>query len=65
MTIRAGLDLAITEFEVVVGMIKSMVSAECTVVVGTVIKPEMTDTIQVIIACTGITAYSADGEHQF
>lgn len=54
INITAGLDMSIGEFEEVGDVIKNFISDEATVVVGTVIDPEMTDELRVTVIVTGI-----------
>lgn len=54
VNITAGLDLSIGEFEEVGEVIKNFTSETATVVVGTVIDPEMTDELRVTIVVTGL-----------
>ncbi|MGC6404118.1 MAG: cell division protein FtsZ [Candidatus Comchoanobacterales bacterium] len=54
VNITAGSDMSIGEFEVVGDTIRSFTSEDATVVVGTVIDLEMTDTILVTVVVTGL-----------
>lgn len=54
VNITAGLDLSIGEFEEVGEVIKGFTSESATVVVGTVIDPEMTGELRVTIVVTGL-----------
>jgi cell division protein FtsZ len=54
VNITAGLDLSIGEFEEVGDVIKGFTSENATVVVGTVIDPELTDEIRVTVVVTGL-----------
>ena len=54
VNITAGLDMGIHEFEEVGSAIREFASDDATVVVGTVIDPEMTDEIRVTIVATGL-----------
>ena len=54
VNITAGLDMGIHEFEEVGSAIREFASDEATVVVGTVIDPDMTDEIRVTIVATGL-----------
>ncbi len=54
VNITAGLDLSIGEFEEVGEAIKRFTSENATVVVGTVIDPEMRDEIKVTVVVTGL-----------
>src|SRR5882672_9743955 len=54
VNVTAGLDLAIGEFEEVGRIVKEFASENATVVVGTVIDPEMTSEIRVTVVATGL-----------
>ena len=54
MNVTAGFDLSIGEFEEVGTAIKEFASDDATVVVGTVIEPEMSDELRVTVVATGI-----------
>jgi cell division protein FtsZ len=54
VNITAGLDMTIQEFEDVGNTIKEFASEDATVVVGTVIDPEMTDELRVTVVATGL-----------
>lgn len=54
VNITAGLDLSIGEFEEVGEVIKGFTSESATVVVGTVIDPNMTNELRVTIVVTGL-----------
>ncbi|PID49605.1 MAG: cell division protein FtsZ [Proteobacteria bacterium] len=54
VNITAGLDMGIHEFEEVGEVIRQFASDEATVVVGTVIDPEMSDEIRVTLVATGL-----------
>ncbi len=56
VNITAGLDMSIGEFEAVGDSIKSFASENATVVIGTVIDPEMTDELRVTVVVTGLGA---------
>lgn len=58
VNITAGLDMSIGEFEEVGDVVKEFISDDATVVVGTVIDPEMTDEMIVTVIVTGL------GDHQ-
>ncbi len=59
VNITAGLDMAIGEFEEVGNTIKAFASENATVVVGTVIDPELTDELRVTVVATGLGNASA------
>jgi cell division protein FtsZ len=54
VNITAGMDMSIGEFEAVGEVVKSFTSENATVVVGTVIDPEMTDELRVTVVVTGL-----------
>ena len=54
VNITAGLDMSIGEFEEVGNTIKEFASEDATVVVGTVIDPDMTDELRVTVVATGL-----------
>ncbi len=54
VNITAGLDMGIHEFEEVGEVIRQFASDDATVVVGTVIDPEMSDEIRVTLVATGL-----------
>jgi cell division protein FtsZ len=54
VNITAGLDLSIGEFEEVGNTIKEFASENATVVVGTVIDPELSDELRVTVVATGL-----------
>ena len=56
VNVTAGQDLTIGEFEAVGDAVRTFTSDDATVVVGTVIDPEMTDSIKVTIVVTGLGA---------
>lgn len=54
VNITAGLDMSIGEFEEVGDVVKAFTSDDATVVVGTVIDPDMTDEMRVTVIVTGL-----------
>lgn len=56
VNITAGLDFAIDEYEIIGNAVKAFASENATVVVGTVIDPELEDEIRVTVVATGIGA---------
>jgi cell division protein FtsZ len=54
VNVTAGLDLAIGEFEEVGRIVKEFASEDATVVVGTVIDPEMSNELRVTVVATGL-----------
>ncbi|MBT8102667.1 MAG: cell division protein FtsZ [Gammaproteobacteria bacterium] len=63
VNVTAGMDLAIGEFQEVGNTVKEFASDNATVVVGTVIDPEMTDRIRVTVVATGL-GQQANAESQ-
>ncbi len=59
VNITAGLDLSIGEFEEVGNTIKEFACDEATVVVGTVIDPDMQDEMRVTVVATGLGEVAA------
>lgn len=54
VNITAGLDMGIGEFEEVGEVIKEFTAEDATVVVGTVVDPNMTDELRVTVVATGL-----------
>ena len=54
VNVTAGMDLSIGEFEEVGNTVKQFASDDATVVVGTVIEPEMQDELRVTVVATGL-----------
>jgi cell division protein FtsZ len=54
VNVTAGMDLSIGEFQEVGNVIKQFASDDATVVVGTVIDPEMANQIRVTVVATGL-----------
>lgn len=64
VNITAGLDMSIGEFEEVGDVVKEFISDDATVVVGTVIDPEMTQEMRVTVIVTGLgDARQRQGQH--
>jgi cell division protein FtsZ len=61
VNITAGLTLSIGEFEEVGEVIKEFTSEGANVVIGTVIDPNMDDTLRVTVVLTGLGRYSGSG----
>jgi cell division protein FtsZ len=61
VNVTAGMDLSIGEFQEVGDTVKQFASEDATVVVGTVIDPEMTQEIRVTVVATGL-GRNAEGE---
>lgn len=63
VNITAGLDMSIGEFEEVGDVIKEFISDDATVVVGTVIDPDMSDEMRVTVIVTGLGDSRPRGQH--
>ena len=67
VNVTAGMDLSIGEFQEVGNIVKQFASEDATVVVGTVIDPELTDVVRVTVVATGLgrpaTAARAPAPH--
>jgi cell division protein FtsZ len=61
VNITAGMDMSIGEFEEVGEVIKGFTSEDATVVVGTVIHPEMRDELRVTVVATGLGQQALGG----
>lgn len=61
VNITAGLDLSIGEFEEVGEVVKNITSDSATVVVGTVIDPELRDEVRVTVIVTGLGRKQGSG----
>lgn len=61
VNITAGVDMSIGEFEAVGDAIKSFTSDNATVVVGTVIDPDMSEELRVTLVVTGLGQSAAGG----
>jgi len=62
VNVTAGMDLAIGEFQEVGNTVKEFASDDATVVVGTVIDPDMTDRIRVTVVATGLGQHATASE---
>jgi cell division protein FtsZ len=62
VNVTAGMDLSIGEFQEVGATVKEFASDDATVVVGTVIDPDMTDQIRVTVVATGLGQASAKAD---
>ena len=60
VNITAGLDMGIHEFEEVGAAVREFAHDDATVVVGTVIDPEMSDEIRVTLVATGLDVQGAE-----
>jgi len=56
VNVTAGMDMSIDEFETVGNIVKAFASDNATVIVGTVIDPEMSEELRVTVVATGIGA---------
>ena len=63
VNITAGLDMSIGEFEEVGDVVKEFISDDATVVVGTVIDPDMTDEMRVTVIVTGLGSEEKHASH--
>ncbi len=61
VNITAGMDMSIGEFEQVGDAVKAFSSENATVVVGTVIDPEMSDELRVTVVVTGLGENNSGG----
>ena len=64
VNVTAGMDLSIGEFQEVGSTVKEFASDDATVVVGTVIDPDMTDRIRVTVVATGLGQQAARAAEQ-
>jgi cell division protein FtsZ len=62
VNVTAGMDLSIGEFQEVGATVKEFASNDATVVVGTVIDPDMTDRIRVTVVATGLGQAAANAD---
>jgi cell division protein FtsZ len=62
VNVTAGMDLSIGEFQEVGATVKEFASDDATVVVGTVIDPELTDRIRVTVVATGLGQQASNAE---
>ena len=62
VNVTAGPDLSIGEFQEVGNTVREFASEDATVVVGTVIDPEMTDRIRVTVVATGLGRIAANAD---
>jgi len=62
VNVTAGMDLSIGEFQNVGTTVKEFASDDATVVVGTVIDPDMTDRIRVTVVATGLGQAATQSE---
>ncbi len=64
VNVTAGMDLSIGEFQEVGNTVKEYASPDATVVIGTVIDPDMTDRIRVTVVATGLGQQAANADSQ-
>ena len=64
VNVTAGLDMSIGEFEEVGNTVKEFASNDATVVVGTVIDPDMHDELRVTVVATGLGMEALGGGEQ-
>jgi cell division protein FtsZ len=62
VNVTAGMDLSIGEFQEVGNTIKEFAADDATVVIGTVIDPDMKDSIRVTVVATGLGQRAAQSE---
>ena len=62
VNVTAGPDLSMGEFQEVGYTVKEYASEDATVVIGTVIDPDMTDQIRVTVVATGLGQHGANAE---
>jgi cell division protein FtsZ len=62
VNVTAGIDLSIGELQEVGNTVKEFASDDATVVVGTVIDPDMTDRIRVTVVATGLGKHATNAE---
>jgi cell division protein FtsZ len=61
VNVTAGMDMSIGEFQEVGNIVKEFASDDATVVVGTVIDPEMKDELRVTVVATGLNRTTQQG----
>jgi len=61
VNVTAGMDMSIGEFQEVGSIVKEFASDDATVVVGTVIDPEMQDELRVTVVATGLNRVAQQG----
>jgi len=64
VNVTAGMDLSIGEFQEVGNTVKEYASPDATVVIGTVIDPNMTDRIRVTVVATGLGQQATNSDSQ-
>src|SRR6187402_760112 len=63
VNVTAGMDMSIGEFQEVGTIVKEFASEDATVVVGTVIDPEMQDELRVTVVATGLNRVAMPQQH--
>jgi cell division protein FtsZ len=63
VNVTAGMDMSIGEFQEVGAIVKEFASDDATVVVGTVIDPEMKDELRVTVVATGLNRQPQQGRN--
>jgi cell division protein FtsZ len=63
VNVTAGMDLSIGEFQEVGNIVKQFASEDATVVVGTVIDPDLTNQVRVTVVATGLGRPAAPARH--
>src|SRR6478609_8734634 len=63
VNVTAGMDMSIGEFQEVGAIVKEFASEDATVVVGTVIDPEMQDELRVTVVATGLNRVAQQQQH--
>ncbi len=63
VNVTAGMDLSIGEFQEVGNIVKQFASEDATVVVGTVIDPELTNQVRVTVVATGLGRPATSARH--
>jgi cell division protein FtsZ len=61
VNVTAGMDMSIGEFQDVGNIVKEFASEEATIVMGTVIDPEMQDELRVTVVATGLNRVAQQG----
>ncbi len=64
VNVTAGMDLSIGEFQEVGTIVKQFASEDATVVVGTVIDPEMSGELRVTVVATGLNRAASNVRHR-
>jgi cell division protein FtsZ len=64
VNVTAGMDLSIGEFQEVGSIVKQFASEDATVVVGTVIDPELSDELRVTVVATGLNRVATQSRRE-